>query len=155
MNLASSWLPPITDPNQLVVCEHGACQRPDSGVPAPSAVPDFVGERAQALLTGDWHALEGLLDGQLCYVHATGVRHDKPQYLHFVKERIRFLSIELQAPQVVQCGDIAVITGCLRQSIVRAQEKVPVEVQSWVTEVWRKTDRWRLCAFQSTRTEAS
>lgn len=155
MNLASSWLPPIIDPNQRIVCEHGSCQRPDSDGPASSAVPDFVGERAQALLTGDWQALERLLDGQLCYVHATGVRHDKPQYLRFVKERIRFLAIELQVPQVVQYGDIAVITGCLRQSIVRVKEEAPVEVQSWVTEVWRKTDHWRLCAFQSTRTEAS
>lgn len=125
-----------------------------SDAPACCAVPDFVGERTQALLAGEWTRLEGLLDAQLCYVHATGVRHDKPQYLRFVRERIRLLAIELQAPQVRLCGDVTVITGRLRQSIVRAGEEAPVEVQSWITEVWRKTDRWRLYAFQSTRATA-
>lgn len=129
--------------------------QPQQEAPACCALPDFVGERTRALLAGDWATLEGLLDAQLCYVHATGVRHDKPQYLRFVKERIRFLAIELQAPGVALCGEAAVITGRLRQSIWRAGEQAPVEVHSWITEVWRRTDRWRLYAFQSTRAAAS
>lgn len=129
-----------------------ACQPPHASAAAP-ALPRFVLARTHALLGAEWGVLSGLLDEALCYVHATGRRHDKPQYLQFVREQIRVLSLDIEAPRVQWMGEVAVVTGLLRQTIVRQGEHSPVALQSWVTEVWRQSDHWRLCAFQSTRAE--
>lgn len=117
-------------------------------------LPAFVAERQRALLDQDWVALEQLLDAELCYVHATGVRHGKPAYLAFARDGIRVTQIRLEDAQAHDLGALSVITGRLLQTIVRAGQSEPAEVSSWVTEVWRLSDRWRLLAFQSTRSAA-
>lgn len=114
-------------------------------------LPAFVEQRAAALLARDWASLESLLAKDLCYVHATGVRHNKSEYLDFVKGNIVWDAIHLQDPVVSVTGDVTVVTGRLNQSLSRGDAATPIEATSWVTEVWRKTDSWRLAAFQSTR----
>jgi len=85
------------------------------------------------------------------YVHATGARHGKSAYLEFVREHLRFLSISMEEPSVFASDEICVVTGLLKQTLLRIGEATPVEAVSWATEVWRFTGTWRLYAFQSTR----
>jgi hypothetical protein len=108
-----------------------------------STLPAFVLDRQRALLTRDWTSLERLLDAGLRYVHATGARHDKEAY--------RVESMRMDEAEAMQLGELYVVTGRLLQTIVRPGSTEPVQVSSWVTEVWRLSDSWRLLAFQSTR----
>jgi len=116
-----------------------------------TALPPFVLARQAALLSQDWVSLERLLDPTLQYVHATGVRHDKPAYLAFARERVRVEAMQLEDAQVQVIGNVSLVTGRLRQTIVRNGETASVVVVSWVTEVWRANGDWQLVAFQSTR----
>ncbi len=120
-------------------------------MPAGAGLPAFVRERQHALLSRNWAQLEALLDPDLRYVHATGVRHDKSAYLAFVRERIRVEALDLDVVALWPGEASVVLTGRLRQRLVRAGETAAVEAESWVTEVWRQADGWRLLAFQSTR----
>jgi Domain of unknown function (DUF4440) len=116
-----------------------------------STLPAFVLDRQRALLTRDWTSLERLLDAGLRYVHATGARHDKEAYLVFARDGIRVESMRMDEAEAMQLGELYVVTGRLLQTIVRPGSTEPVQVSSWVTEVWRLSDSWRLLAFQSTR----
>lgn len=114
-------------------------------------LPSFVQDRATALIARDWAQLESLLAEDLCYVHATGMRHDKAEYLRFVQAGNVWRSVRLLQPQVWSNGSITVVKGLLSQVFERGAGTAPVEANSWATEVWRKDDHWRLMAFQSTR----
>lgn len=59
----------------------------------------------------DVAALERLLHDELVYVHATGLRHDRAQLLHFIDSGPRFLKIEIPSPRIVQLGGGALLTG--------------------------------------------
>ena len=48
----------------------------------------------------DAQALAALLHDELCYIHATGVRHDRAQLLQSVLSGPRFLAAELAADAV-------------------------------------------------------
>jgi hypothetical protein len=107
--------------------------------------------RFQALEDGDEARLSALLADDLRYVHATGVAHDRAAYLAFVREKLRFLDIRLESPEIKEFAEIAVITGLLVQRVVRAGEAQPVTLTSWAIEVWERKEGWRLIDFQSTR----
>ena len=114
-------------------------------------LPPFVIQRIEHILAADWKKLSLLLDPGLRYVHATGVRHDKAEYLKFLSQRIQILAMEIQDHEIHTGEDVIFLTGRLKQTIVRPAEPAPVEVCSWITEVWRRNAQWQLCVFQSTR----
>jgi hypothetical protein len=126
-------------------------QKPAAEAATAHLLPDFVTDRTSQVVAGAWENLERLLDDELCYVHATGARHNKQEYLKFVKERIRIVAIEVQDAKVWRTDEAVVITGLLVQTIVRSGEVNSVEVRSWITEIWKKRTDWKLYAFQSTR----
>jgi ketosteroid isomerase-like protein len=119
-----------------------------------AAVMAAEGARAAAFVARDAAALEQLLDERLVYVHATGVKHDRPQLLQFVREGPRFLAVHQQAPHVELLADeVALVTGLLHIRLQRKGEQEPVELASWASAVWMRTDgAWRLVSFQSTKT---
>lgn len=107
--------------------------------------------RAAALVARDASALGALLDADLVYVHATGVRHDRRQLLQFVEQGPRFLAVALEQPSVSVFGEVALVVGELRLTLQR--EAAATEARSWASEVWARAadGRWRLRLFQSTR----
>lgn len=114
-------------------------------------LPQFVRDRLACLVARDHVTLAALLDEDLIYVHANGLRHRKAQYLDFVANRMRFQSVRIDDASIIETGDVAVVRGMLKQRILRAGEAAPVDVESWCVEVWRRRAVWQLCTFQSTR----
>lgn len=107
--------------------------------------------RLRSLVDRDFDTLSTLLAEDLRYVHATGVCHDRAGYLRFVRERMTFLDVRLESPVIKEFGSIAVVTGVLRQMVVRGGEHQAAELSSLAIEVWKHVNGWRLIDFQSTR----
>ena len=110
--------------------------------------------RLKALMDRDIERLSTLVADELRYVHATGVANDRPAYLQFVRDKLKFLDVRLESRMVKEFGEVAVITGLLVQRVIRAGESEPVTLSSWAIEVWKHHDGWRLIDFQSTRLPA-
>ena len=112
--------------------------------------------RAAAVVARDIGALAALLHDELSYVHATGVRHDRGQYLQFVQTGPRFLWVDLLQTQVRLHGDCAIVTGELHLRLRREPDAEPIEAHSLASQLWLRdgdpeSPRWRLTLFQSTR----
>lgn len=113
-------------------------------------------ERADAVMARDIERLRPLLADDLVYIHATGVRHGKPQLLDFVQHGPRFLQVDVLAPQVTVIeACTALLTGELQLQIQRSADAPPVLARSWVSQVWVRATAaeggWQLRVFQSTR----
>lgn len=107
--------------------------------------------RAAALVRGDAAALALQLDDDLVYVHATGVRHDRAQFLDFVRSGPQFHEVRIQALTLRVHGDAALVSGDLYLRLQRPGTAA-VEARSLVTATWLRRDTgWKLAAFQSTR----
>lgn len=107
--------------------------------------------RAAAIVVRDFDALERCLEDALVYVHATGVRHDRAQWLDYVRTGPRFHEVRLEADDVRVHGDVALVAGRLHLRLQRADGET-VRAESLVTQAWvRRGDGWRLASFQSTR----
>lgn len=107
--------------------------------------------RAAALVARDLDVLDGCLDDTLVYVHATGVRHDRGQWLDSVRTGPRFHEVRLEADQVRELADVTLVAGRLHLCLERPDGTV-IRAESLVTQAWvRRQDGWRLASFQSTR----
>lgn len=107
--------------------------------------------RSAAVIAHDFAALERCLDDPLVHVHATGVRHDRAQWLDYVRTGPRFQEVRLEADQVRMLGDVALVAGRLYLRLQRADGEI-VCAESLVSQAWvRRGDGWRLASFQSTR----
>ena len=110
--------------------------------------------RAEALVARDAAALAALLHPDLCYVHATGIRHDRDGTLQTLQTGPRFLEVVLTPEQVLDLPEGAALSGRLFMRLQREGEAV-VEAHSWVSALWlRGADGWRLRLFQSTKEAA-
>jgi hypothetical protein len=116
-----------------------------------SRVEACCDERLHALVQADYVRLSSFLAEDLRYVHATGVAHNRKEYLLFARERITVLEITLNSRTTKFFGSCAVVSGVLTQKVVRAGESDPVILNSLAIEVWRNDGRWLLTDFQSTR----
>jgi hypothetical protein len=106
--------------------------------------------RAAALVARDAAALAALLHPDLRYVHATGIRHDRDDYLRTLQTGPRFLEVTLTPEQIVELAEGAALCGRLFMRLQREGEMI--EARSWVTALWlRSAAGWRLRLFQSTR----
>lgn len=122
-----------------------------------NSVLDSERERANAVMAGDWGRLDVLLDDDLVYVHATGLRHNKAQLMAYLRGGPRFLMVDLIKPQLEARGDGVLVLGELHLRLQRTPDSAPLEARSWVSQFWvRATNgeaRWRLRLLQSTRME--
>lgn len=115
-------------------------------------VLDSERARADAVVAGDLDRLGAMLADDLVYVHATGVRHDKAQWLAYLSSGPRFLAVDLVAPRVSLMGDGALVVGELHLRLRRNPDSEPVQARSWVSQCWVCGDGgWRLRLLQSTR----
>jgi ketosteroid isomerase-like protein len=112
-------------------------------------------ERADAVIARDVERLRRLAHDDLLYIHATGVRHGKAQWLDYVAQGPTFLAVDVLAPQASVYGDTALLTGELHLQLQRSSDTPPARARSWVSQVWVKGEdgAWRLRLLQSTRQE--
>lgn len=106
-------------------------------------------ERYAAMLAKDVKTLERLLDGELVYMHSSGVADSKESYLRGLREGLwDYRRIERTEQTVKVSGDTALVFNRLAISIkVRGVQK---ELDNRALAVWvRRDGTWRLIAVQS------
>jgi ketosteroid isomerase-like protein len=117
----------------------------------PAEVLAAEARRAAALVAGDIEALASILDEELVYIHATGLRHDRAQLLHHLRTGPRFLQVALQPDGVRVHSEVALVSGLLDLRLERAGGEI-VTARSLVSQAWLlREGAWRLASFQSTR----
>ena len=108
--------------------------------------------RAQCVVQRDHTRLQTLLAHDLRYVHATGLCHDRSEYLAYLACGPRFVSIDVDDAQVLDLGDHAQIVGRLRMQLIRTGQTKPQWAHSWLSQLWRRQpdQSWQLVLLQST-----
>lgn len=111
--------------------------------------------RGEALVARDAAALEALFTDDLVHIHTTGQQMDKPQLLHYVLQVLQFLEVTRADLQVVVRGEVAVMTGRMRNTMRRVDKPEPVSADALVTQVWVRTPSgWRQSNFHACRAAA-
>jgi len=106
-------------------------------------------ERYAAMLAKDVKALERLLDGELVYMHSSGVADTKESYIRGLREHVwDYQRIGRTEQTIKVSGDTALVFNRLAISIkVRGVQK---ELDNRALAVWvRRGGAWRLVALQS------
>lgn len=107
--------------------------------------------RSAAMLANDSAALDGVLDPQLHFAHATGAVDDKPAFLaKMASGRIKYAGIAWSEEKVTQLGpDAAMLTGRMNTDV--EVEGTAKALKNRVITIWNRSgDDWLLLAFQST-----
>lgn len=112
--------------------------------------------RAAAVVARDTAALRAVAHDELVYVHATGARHDKAEWLSHVERGPRFTQVDFEVQQALALGTAVLLHGELRLQLRRHGEAVAVSAQSWASALWwcDASGQWQLRLFQSTRPAA-
>jgi hypothetical protein len=112
---------------------------------------ELENKRWQLLLRGDAEALTDLVSDDLQFVHSSGLRDGKKQYLDAVRTgAVIYRSTESRIETVVPLGDQSFIaSGNVKMTAtVRATER---NLHSHFMVVWRcEQETWRLVAHQTT-----
>lgn len=103
----------------------------------------------QAFLHADGAALNRLLSDSWKVVHVNGREQSKAQFIESLQSgRARFLSIQIDEPEVRLFGDTAVVIARWSNPIEVKGERV--QGQDRVTSVWvREAGRWRAVSDQA------
>jgi ketosteroid isomerase-like protein len=106
--------------------------------------------RYQSLLSNDIAALEELLDDRLVYTHSNAVRDTKASLIKKLADgALRYERIEHPVDQVILRGDVAVVIGRMRATVVSAGETKNLD--NVATAVWvRGENGWRFLAYGPT-----
>jgi ketosteroid isomerase-like protein len=108
--------------------------------------------RGEALVRRDAAALEALFTDDLVHIHSTGNVMNKAELLHYVLRVLQFLSVTRSDLKVRQYGDVAVMTGRMKNSMQRADKPEVIWADAWVTQVWARTPGgWRQSSFHACR----
>jgi hypothetical protein len=123
------------------------------------AEKDVLGQerlRMSALLSGDAGALSHLLSDDLVHIHATGVVDDKSTFLHNITNAYKFETLERGSIDVHMMGEMILLTGFVKQSVVVLQTGQRHLVEAMVSQLWRlENGAWQQCFFQSSRLQQS
>jgi len=108
--------------------------------------------RCRALAAGDLDRVAALCSPRLVYVHAPGEIHGRDEFLRFLRDAVRFSTVERRGLQLDAAGEAAWTTGLLRYHGHRLPAEQPFVAVSFVTQVWRHgAQGWQLEVCQSTR----
>lgn len=108
--------------------------------------------RGEALVQRDLATLQELLTDDLVHVHSTGQQMDKAELLHYVMSELQFITVTRADLKVRVRGDVAVMTGRMRNSMRRHDHPDVVTADALVTQVWvRNGSSWRQSNFHSCR----
>ncbi len=108
-------------------------------------------QRVDALVHGDYAALDRIFADELTYSHTSGVVDTKTSFLRkLTSGQLKYLSLDHSAEQVRLYGDTAILTGLTKVvSVLDGQESRPT-VNFLTVYLWRD-GAWRLVAWHATR----
>ena len=108
-------------------------------------------KRWQLLLRGDAEAIADLVSDDLQFVHSSGLKDDKKQYLDAIRTgAVIYRSADSRIATVVPLGDQSFIAGGAVEmtATVRGTDR---SLHSLFMVVWRREqEAWRLVAHQTT-----
>jgi ketosteroid isomerase-like protein len=107
--------------------------------------------RFEAIVRGDFAALDDILSDDLSYTHATGVHETKAEFVAKLKSgQLKYESLTPEDTLVRVYGTTGVVTGVAR---VKVQVKgEPLSFHLRFTDVYVKKDgRWQMVAWHATR----
>ncbi|MFT3907478.1 MAG: nuclear transport factor 2 family protein [Steroidobacteraceae bacterium] len=111
--------------------------------------------RGAALVARDAAALDALFPDDLVHIHTTGQQMNKQELLHYVLHVLQFLAVTRADLKVAVHGDVAVMTGKMRNTMKRVDKPEPVTTDALVTQVWVRTGSgWRQSNFHACRAAA-
>jgi ketosteroid isomerase-like protein len=120
----------------------------------PSAVEQevlsFEKRRCDAVLKRDVHTLADMMADDVTYVHASGLKQNKEQYLAYVAAGgVTYTSYQIEHPVVHVLGDAAVTHGVFAYEI---GSKSPVSRGEMLyTAVYVRTrGKWQLASWEAT-----
>ena len=109
-------------------------------------------KRGEALVRRDAVALDALFTDDLVHIHSVGTVMNKSELMHYVMQVLQFLTVTRSELAVRQHGDVAVMTGRMKNSMQRADKPDVVWADAWVTQVWVRTPSgWRQSHFHACR----
>ncbi|WP_372367931.1 nuclear transport factor 2 family protein [Candidatus Uabimicrobium sp. HlEnr_7] len=106
--------------------------------------------RYTAMVENNHQFLQEVLNDDLSFTHANGIKETKKAFLQRLKQKdLIYHSIKLKNLQLKLYGNCAVITGI---SKIHAQGKgLKVQLNLRFITVYSKTDNWQVVAYQSTQ----
>lgn len=111
----------------------------------------FERRRQQAFITADIDALDVMLASDLIHIHSTGMVHDKAQLLAHLRKMGGFVAIDRDEPRIHLAGDIAVLTGEIRNTVRSLQSGEMMVRHGFSTLVLRRTlAGWEIILSQLT-----
>ena len=107
-------------------------------------------QRWDAVLAGDWAALEAMVHDDLVYTHAHAKVDDKASYLHSLKSMPgKIGSVKRTDEKVRVFGDTAYIAGALASEVNSHGAMKTIRVR--FISLWTKTpEGWKFAGWQTT-----
>lgn len=123
--------------------------------PVEREVLDFERRRCDAVLRRDARALDDMMASDVTYVHASGIKQNKAEYLAYVAAgKVTYTAYQINNPVVHVLGDTAVTHGTFKYQIGSAQP--PKEGELIYTAVYvRQGGKWSLTSWEATPKVAS
>lgn len=107
--------------------------------------------RQQALTRPDLILLDTLLAEDLIHIHSTGMVHNKQQLLQHVERMGGFVAISRPPPAIHLLGDMAMMTGPVRNRIRLLESGEEKERAGFSTLLLRQTPQgWQIVLSQLT-----
>ena len=118
-----------------------------AGTPAEQEVLSFEKQRCDAVLHRDIAALRTMLTDDLTYVHASGLKQTKPQYLDYVEAgTVTYTSYSIDTPEI-HLSDVAAVT----HGVFRYINGSGAPGSMFYTAFYVRTNAgWKLSAWQAT-----
>jgi nitrate reductase assembly molybdenum cofactor insertion protein NarJ len=108
--------------------------------------------RGIALVERNREQLEALFTPDLVHIHSTGTRMNKSELIDYVMNVLEFLSITRSELAIKLCGDVAIMTGRMHNTMRRADKPEPITADALVTQVWiNEHGSWRQSHFHACR----
>jgi ketosteroid isomerase-like protein len=107
--------------------------------------------RFEAVVRGDFAALDDILSDDLSYTHATGVHETKAEFIAKLKSgQLKYESLTPEDILVRVYGTTGVVTGVARVKVRVKGESLSFQLR--FTDVYvKKGDRWQMVAWHATR----
>ena len=108
--------------------------------------------RGAALVERNRSQLEALFTTDLVHIHSTGIQMNKSELINYVMNVLEFLSVSRSELVVKVHGDVAIMTGRMRNTMRRDDKPEPVTADALVTQVWIFAQgSWRQSHFHACR----
>lgn len=108
--------------------------------------------RAAALVERDRAQLEALFTPDLVHIHSTGIQMNRTELIDYVMNVLEFLSVTRSDLMIRVYGDVAVMSGRMRNTMRRADKPEPITADALVTQVWvLEHGSWRQSHFHACR----